>query len=65
MGSRPEDNKNVTDWTIFVDPDTDEHYYSSKSKKALVHNIPVGIKARYAFPLCRATIYVSQHFGKH
>eukprot|EP00938_MAST-03A_sp_MAST-3A-sp1_P002537 g2537.t1 len=45
MGSRPEDNKNVTDWTVFVDPDTDEHYYSSKSKKALVHNIPVGIKA--------------------
>ena len=52
MGSRLEDNKNVTDWTVFVDPDTDEHYYSSKSKKALVHNIPVGIKARYApFPL--------------
>ena len=46
MGSRAEDNKNVTDWTIFVDPDTGEHYYSSKSKKSLVHNIPVGIKAR-------------------
>ncbi|MDC3321691.1 hypothetical protein OAV88_03730 [bacterium] len=44
--SRPENNKNVTDWTIFVDPDTDEHYYSSKSKKSLVHDIPVGIKAR-------------------
>ena len=61
MGSRPEDNKKVTDWTIFVDPDTDEHYYSSKSKKALVHNIPVGIKARYAFFL--ATIYVSLSFS--
>ena len=41
-----ESNKNIVDWTVFVDPDTNEHYYSSKSRKALIHKIPIGIQAR-------------------
>ena len=44
-------DKSVTDWRVYEDKDTGQHYYSSKSKKKLLHEvrdkIPYGEQARW------------------